>query len=353
MVCYFSIRCKRLLLNYNDNFLNIDYNNICEFIDSRIEKVYDYNNMTYLSSCKQIHLNTFFSFCLSLFISSFYFSIVRTSHIDALILKTFEKANNNAGIYIKIKQIINIVILICLIDPLLKNYLTEAQIISDMNYYLVLLPCLIIVESFLGLVCLKYQSLVYLEQNIFEIMEYNPKHANSNPNYYLTMKTKIIYVNDKFWILISEFIYFNMLPYMLYLFFINRSGASSHLHRVFFGDSYAPMNKTATTIKNATYSDTMNDLLGEFNTTLGHILYNDTVDFYGTDINNATYFNNTLNNLNRTITYSNYDSFVFKTHFMEVTVYFFIIALAFCKSVISVIYQFVQKTRQDTQRLIL
>ena len=382
LVFIFSFLLSLLFLSYNnENFLNLNYKNMCVLIDSRIEKIYNFNNVSYSSSCNSSILNLFFSFCLAITISSFYFTSVRTGHIDTIVMKTFEKLNYRTGIVIKIKQILNIFILICLINPLFKNYLLDYGQVNDMLFYQILLPILVILELILSLVSLKYQSYVYLEQNYLELMEYNPQSSN-----YQLLKTKIIYINDKFWILISEFIYFSYLPLLLYLFFINRSGSTVFLNKYVFGEHVATLaksnnngnlnltlNNTSNAYKaydnydiydieslklNRTYT-IPNKGKSFFNATTFSVFnntvnFNDTIGF--TNTTNANIANNltdmSSNSTNSTSTL-NIDDFVFKTHFMETTVYFFFFAVIINKTIITLIYQFVQRARQDSQRLIL
>jgi hypothetical protein len=234
-----------LFLIYYENILYIDYTQICEIINDRFDRIVlkaaeneDKLRLETPKICNKSLLKIFYSFVFSTFLALIYRPTTNLAEFDSLLLNLDEKIKKTDGEvqktfdikkvskFIKLKQIIDMLVLFLLVDPLLKNYITENNFMSEFKYYIVAVLIFIVIDFICNLTIMKYSAEVFLESNYYDMVEYceNPQNESL---YFLRKKMSMI--NTMFWEVFNRLFYLSLVPILIYILFLNRANTMSQI----------------------------------------------------------------------------------------------------------------------------
>lgn len=130
------------------------------------------------------------------------------------------KALEGIGLICKFKIILRIILAILLFDQLLKNFLTENNLISELTFRVLIVPIFIIIDSILTSKCLKYHCMNYMLGNYFIMLEAidDPKRINLE-----AIRVHCSKSLKNFWKFFSTLFINCFLPLIIYFSFLNRA----------------------------------------------------------------------------------------------------------------------------------
>jgi hypothetical protein len=231
-----------IILSFFESVFNINHINICETVNDRLEQIMiqadqstGYRHLPDIVLCNKKSLNAFYAFFISIFIASVFRSSLRLATFDDFLINASEKANSifkevkdkkvqdetsRIQLISKLKQILNAFILLLFIDPLFKNYLTENKIISDLSFNLYIILPLILVEVAFNAYLTKFYSTLFLNQNYYDMVDFC---KTADKNQLNLIRTKMDYLNKKFWEIYLHLFNIMFSSLVLVLFYFNRS----------------------------------------------------------------------------------------------------------------------------------
>ena len=232
--------------HYIDFTIDIKYNTVCEVINDRMKRILETSNNKYNmdlfdflkgSSCNITVVKLFFILLFSFIIASFYRSITRMSYFDVKLINSTNRLEeiehqlldstsnkkasplNHIKLIIKCKSILAIICLFSLIDPIMLKPLLS--ILSEYQFVIFFQLPLFSIECIFSVLCLKYYSNIYLNQNYYSMIEFCNE---PNQDYLSALKLRMSYINSSFWDVFQNLICLSFMPFLLFIFFINRSG---------------------------------------------------------------------------------------------------------------------------------
>ncbi len=248
LICFISSFIVIMLcLNIFEGMFNFDEKSICGIIDDRITNILyqasrqDMNYMQETKICSSQLINIFYSIIFSITFAAMFGCCTTISSFDDLLYKMVTQAENinasNGGgeirsnpiktvaFYCKIKQVVITFMPLLVIDPLLAGYIIDNNILSNVSYYIILLAP-VILEFILGLILIKHYSLIILDQNYIQIMQFSANPDKSNLDY---LRLNMNKMNSAYW---DNYIYLfsmSVINLIVYLFYINRTDITSKL----------------------------------------------------------------------------------------------------------------------------
>lgn len=237
------------VLSYFENLIPINYDNVCQIVNDRLARIStkaiesDSNGLKNSSFsingiCSKPILKVFYSIVFSFIVSLMYRSSTNMAEFDNIILnisdrrlKIENKVERNfdmkrAARIVKIKQVLSVLILFLMIDPLLKSVLIENKFISDATYHIGILLPAIFIEMLLSSLCIKYYGELFLESNYYEMLSYCD---NPNNEGLIILRKKMPTVNTIFWEVFLRVFYMTFMAFILFILYLNRADAISHL----------------------------------------------------------------------------------------------------------------------------
>jgi hypothetical protein len=219
-------------LRYQSLLFNINTEDVCQTVNGKIQLIIAQANGLSASNlviCDSYSLNIFLSFVFSFSLAFTYRSSMRMSSFDNFLSEASSQTKENhekkllntvfsLPIIIKLKQIFVCLLLLLLIDPLLKSYLLEKNVISEQTFYLFIILPIAFIVCYFEFTTHKYYFVPILNFNYNTMLEFC---KNPNKNDLLEIRKKMQYVNEKFWEIFLNlfnliFISFFSLLYMLH-----------------------------------------------------------------------------------------------------------------------------------------
>jgi len=220
----FSFLIFFLIQYFNEKFFSLNYSNTIEILNDRINSILSHSNISFVTYdefkyINKLNLKIFYSLIFSLYFSIFFKSNSRMSYFDHFLLLACEKAELPDNIVrfkleyvIKLRSIINIFLIFCLIDPLLKNPLNLSNKI---------LISIIFILMFIEMLCGKY--ILWYSAFMFNVNNYsNCVNFAKNPSKEKYVENKIIvnYRNSQFWEIMLSLFENCFYGFLIYLNFI-------------------------------------------------------------------------------------------------------------------------------------
>lgn len=245
--------------------LNINNENICKIFNERISKINQVAKEDFDSAevgqamsfyCDEFNLNLSLIFIFSLVFSFLTRTCVRRGYFDLEItirkvnyeqIVTIYRSNfssqakainngtknkekpvdediSNSFIYRnliilnKLKMILGMIIFGLLIDCLSLNELKEIFGLSENQYYYHIVFPLVVIEFILDLICLRFHSAIYLNNNYFETINFFQNTSGTFNEYLHLMYKEKVYNNlNLFWDILYGFFNFCFTPFVIIL----------------------------------------------------------------------------------------------------------------------------------------
>jgi len=242
--------------------------NVSVYVNASVIHDRDYKNKTLFSNETEhslqedknkimivIIIKILFIFFFAVTVSSLYRITTRTASLDSILLKKEieMKLNSNSKFdeeeimkkhydikslfgglsrIIKLKQILNILILISLIDPLFKNTIE----IPEGIYYWIYLQLLIISEMCLSAYLIKIYASLLFNQNYYKMMLFNEQGniANMSTDSLNVMRYSMTLTNIHVWDNIAQIFYYVFFNLIVYQLFLCKSNYSLYIHDLLF-----------------------------------------------------------------------------------------------------------------------
>jgi len=120
----------------------------------------------------------------------------------------------------KFKIILRIILAIIIFDQLLKNFLTENKIVSEITFRVIVLTIFIILDLVLSSICMRYHCMNYLMGNYFIILEAVEDSKKLNLDVIRNYSTNSL---KNFWKFFTNLFINSFLPLLIYSSFLNRA----------------------------------------------------------------------------------------------------------------------------------
>lgn len=225
-----------ILSKYKAEFVKFDTDAICETLNDRFEKIATASQAEgMLSLCNETSLALFYAFIFSFCLANLYRYNTRVAYFDNLLVSAADRAEtinrsltnvNSIKYTCKVKQVLTVFMLLACLDPLLKIPLVEDNIISELNFTILVLFPLVLSVFVLDFILMRYQSSLFLNDNYYTMLEFC---SQPNKERLPALRSRISYMNTKFWEIYENLAHMAILPLLLFLYFINRSDSLSTL----------------------------------------------------------------------------------------------------------------------------
>jgi hypothetical protein len=237
-----------IVLFFFDGVFNIDHQNICEVVNDRLEQIMiqadqtsQYKKFDYAKICNKKSLSGFYSLSIAILVASVARSSLRLSTFDDFLINASDKAQDifkqaedkkisvhtkRIQLISKLKLILNAFLLLLFIDPLFKNYLIEKKIMTEISFYMFIIFPAILTEFIFNTILTKYYASLFLNQNYYDMIEFCKNPDKGQLNY---IRTKMDYLNKKFWEILLNLFNVMFSNLLLVLFFMNRSDVLSFI----------------------------------------------------------------------------------------------------------------------------
>lgn len=228
------------LETFAPQLLNINYSSTNEIINNRINslvhqiKVELNNNNNVITAsntniCNILYIKILFAIVFGVFVGVLYQPCIQLCKFDYSLLSKYETQDNTygfnlnkIGVVIKIKNILNMLIMFILLEPLFKTLLPNITI--NKKIYFIILLITLCIEFICNVYAYWYYSFVYSMCVYGEIMKLN---ANPTKQNFLITSMNVKYLNMRFWEVALYVFYLVFFPILIAVSFASQSGLYS------------------------------------------------------------------------------------------------------------------------------